>query len=85
MANPPEDIRRIWQDAKEKARDYVHDPKAMIELARLEGLNDEEIVLRMTQNKSAATVHAFAEKFAKHLGMTVAQFKRVAGPRSVKR
>jgi hypothetical protein len=85
MANPPEDIRRIWQEAKEKAREYVHDPKAMIEIARQQGWSDEEVVLRMTQNKSAATVHAFAEKFAKHLGMTIAQFKRVAGPRSVKR
>jgi hypothetical protein len=78
-----EDIQRIRREAEQEAQRYFRDPKGLIERARQDGMSDDNIVRRMTQNKSSAVVHACAEKFAKHLGMSIAQFKRIAGPRSV--
>ncbi len=85
MAQTPEEIKRIHREAREQARLFERNPRALVDFCHQHGLSNEEIVVKMTQNKSAAMVRAFAEKFAADLGMTPAQFIKIAGPRSVKR
>ena len=64
---------------------YTSDPSALIKLARQKGWRDDRIVRELMRGMTAADVRAFAGKWAGALGISPAEFVRLAGPRSTPR
>lgn len=64
---------------------YSSDPSQLIKLAREKGWGNDRIVREMMRGMTAADVRAFAKKWAAALGITPAEFVRLAGQRSTPR
>jgi len=61
---------------------YSTDHKRMIALAREHEKTTDEIVVILTRGSAYAEVRIFAEQWAKELGISQAEFVRMAGRRS---
>ena len=61
---------------------YSSDRKALIAAARNKGKTTQEIVVILTRGSSHAEVRSFAEQWAHEVGISQAEFVRMAGRRS---
>jgi len=64
---------------------YADDLAGCIKAAHQKGLSNEKIIRELTRGATAAEVRAVAQKWAAALGLSVADFVRLAGPRSTPR
>lgn len=64
---------------------YSSDPSQLIKLAREKGWSNDRIVRELMRGMTAADVRVYAKKWAAALGISPAEFVRLAGPRSTPR
>ncbi|MBA7668365.1 hypothetical protein ES703_76475 [subsurface metagenome] len=61
---------------------YTTDRKAIIELAREDGMSNYQIIVKLTQGRSYKETKSVATKWHEHLGITYGVFMKMARGRS---